>query len=238
MANDSSLLPGTPTPPAAATLTTSSAGTGATANNAIAYDYSPHLIRIVTALEQLSYSMAFIADKLDNLSDKMTVNSDNVTVLVDQVTRLTEQVTRETPRVLEAVATFNGTATVSLASTLTIDPTGYFLQGTDIVAGTYVISYNGINKTLKINQLGYSKIVNGNPIVTTNTATDLPITLVPPIVMTASNISNMTDTSGNLKVISPWEWLGISSITKLYDEKGVNYADLKARVDAIPKSTS
>jgi hypothetical protein len=72
MANDSSLLPTTPTAPVAAVLTTSSAGTGATANNAIAYDYSPHLIRIVTALEQVSLSMAFIADKIDNVSDKLT----------------------------------------------------------------------------------------------------------------------------------------------------------------------
>jgi hypothetical protein len=72
MANDSSLLPTTPTAPAAAVLTTSSAGTGATANNAIAYDYSPHLIRIVTALEQVSLSMAFIADKIDNVPDKLT----------------------------------------------------------------------------------------------------------------------------------------------------------------------
>ena len=72
MANDSSLLPTTPAAPVAAVLTTSSAGTGATANNAIAYDYSPHLIRIVTALEQVSLSMAFIADKIDNVSDKLT----------------------------------------------------------------------------------------------------------------------------------------------------------------------
>ena len=72
MANDSSLLPTTPAAPVAAVLTTSSAGTGATANNAIAYDYSPHLIRIVTALEELSLSMAFIADKIDNVSDKLT----------------------------------------------------------------------------------------------------------------------------------------------------------------------
>jgi hypothetical protein len=72
MANDSSLLPTAPAAPVAAVLTTSSAGTGATANNAIAYDYSPHLIRIVTALEQLSLSMAFIADKIDNVSDKLT----------------------------------------------------------------------------------------------------------------------------------------------------------------------
>jgi hypothetical protein len=72
MPNDSSLLPTTPAAPVAAVLTTSSAGTGATANNAIAYDYSPHLIRIVTALEQLSLSIAFIADKMDNVSDKLS----------------------------------------------------------------------------------------------------------------------------------------------------------------------
>jgi hypothetical protein len=72
MANDSSLLPVAPTAPVAAVLTVSAAGTGATANNAIAYDYSPHLIRIVTALEQVSLSMAFIADKIDNVSDKLT----------------------------------------------------------------------------------------------------------------------------------------------------------------------
>lgn len=71
MANDSSLLPTAPAAPVAAVLTTSSAGTGATASNAIAYNYSPHLIRIVTALEQLSLSIAFIADKMDNVSDKL-----------------------------------------------------------------------------------------------------------------------------------------------------------------------
>ena len=91
MANDSSLLPTTPAAPVAAVLTTSSAGTGATANNAIAYDYSPHLIRIVTALEQVSLSMAFIADKIDNVSDKLTDLATQSSIQSDKLTDLATQ---------------------------------------------------------------------------------------------------------------------------------------------------
>jgi hypothetical protein len=38
-----------------------------------------------------------------------------------------------------------------------------------------------------------------------------------------------------IKIVGPWEWLGMSSIVKLYDEKGVDYNALKARVEQIPK---
>ena len=267
MANDSSLLPATGAAPGQATLYTAAqtvaiagatgpgvvtAGGGSITTTDIEFDYSAHLDRIVTALEQMSLSMAFLADKLDNLSDKINVNTDNVTILVNQittlvqqnqitvnqVTTLAEQITRETPKVLEAVADFNGTATVVLNESLSIDPSGYFLQGTGILPGTYVVLYDSANKTLKLNRAGYLKIENGSPRVTSNVGQNIPITLIPPVVMTANNISNIIDDSGNLKVISPWEWLGISSITKLYDERGVDYNALKSRVDSIPKSTS
>jgi hypothetical protein len=260
MANDSSLLPATAAAPGRATLYTAertvaisgatgpgvvTSGGGSVTTTDIEFDYSAHLDRIVTALEQMSLSMAFLADKLDNLSDKINVNTDNVTtlvqqnhILVNQVTTLAEQITREAPRVLEAVANFDGTATVVLNEPLAIDPSGYFLQGPGILSGTYVILYDSINKTLKLNRAGYLKIENGSPLVTSNVAQNVPITLIPPVVMTANNISNIIDDSGNLKVISPWEWLGISSITKLYDERGVDYNALKSRVDSIPKSTS
>jgi uncharacterized phage infection (PIP) family protein YhgE len=39
-----------------------------------------------------------------------------------------------------------------------------------------------------------------------------------------------------IHIVGPWEWLGISSIVKLYDEKGVDYNTLKTRVEQIPKS--
>ena len=126
-----------------------------------------------------------------------------------------------------------------LTTIIDSDPRGYFLQGDGISPNTYVISYNQNNNSLKLNHpSGATKIVNTEPFVKSNDGTNISFVLVPPVVVTASNISAMTDISGNLKVISPWEWLGISSIIKLYDEKGVNYDALKARVDSIPKSTS
>ena len=62
MANDSSLLPSVAAAPGSPTQ-------GATANP---YDYSAHLDRLVIALDQLSVSMSFIADKIDNISDKLS----------------------------------------------------------------------------------------------------------------------------------------------------------------------
>ena len=240
MANDSSLLPATGAAPGQATLYTAAqtvaiagatgpgvvtAGGGSITTTDIEFDYSAHLDRIVTALEQMSLSMAFVADKIDNLSDKITV--------------LAEQVVRESPRVIEVVGDFNNTSTVMLTTIIDSDPRGYFLQGDGISPNTYVISYNQNNNSLKLNHpSGATKIVNTEPFVKSNDGTNISFVLVPPVVVTASNISAMTDISGNLKVISPWEWLGISSIIKLYDEKGVNYDALKARVDSIPKSTS
>jgi hypothetical protein len=40
-----------------------------------------------------------------------------------------------------------------------------------------------------------------------------------------------------IHIIGPWEWLGISSIVRLYEERGIDLAELKAKVDAVPKST-
>jgi hypothetical protein len=91
MANDSSLLPETPNPPGQATLYTAEKTTVVPSvppttitTTDIEFDYSSHLDRVVTALEQLSLSIAFIADKIDNISDKISnvsSNSDIVTSL-------------------------------------------------------------------------------------------------------------------------------------------------------------
>jgi hypothetical protein len=92
MANDSSLLPATAEPPGQATLYTAEKTTtvpntgGEVTTTDIEFDYSAHLDRVVTALEQLSLSIAFIADKIDNISDRMSNisnNSDVVTSLAN-----------------------------------------------------------------------------------------------------------------------------------------------------------
>lgn len=55
-------LPSTSDPEGSATLTTSTAGEGATQSIAIAYNYSNHFDRIVTALEQISENINIIRD--------------------------------------------------------------------------------------------------------------------------------------------------------------------------------
>jgi hypothetical protein len=78
MANDSSILPTVGDPPGQAILYTAEKTTtipdagGSVTTTDIEFDYSEHLDRIVTALEQMSLSIAHIADKIDNISDKVT----------------------------------------------------------------------------------------------------------------------------------------------------------------------
>ncbi len=55
----------------------------------------------------------------------------------------------------------------------------------------------------------------------------------------ATKVSSLEDRAKNdgIKILGPWEWLGMSSIVRLYDEKGVDYNALKTRVEQIPKSS-
>ena len=98
MANDSSLLPTTPAVPGQATyytaetITTIPSSGGTVTGKGIAFDYSDHLDRIVTALEQLSLSMAFIADKVDNISDKLSnISNNSDTIAIKQTTMADKQ---------------------------------------------------------------------------------------------------------------------------------------------------
>ena len=98
MANDSSLLPTAGAPPGQAsyytaeTVTTIPDAGGTVTGKGIAFDYSDHLDRIVTALEQLSLSMAFIADKIDNISDKLSnISNNSNTIATDQTTIANKQ---------------------------------------------------------------------------------------------------------------------------------------------------
>jgi hypothetical protein len=39
-----------------------------------------------------------------------------------------------------------------------------------------------------------------------------------------------------IHVIGPWEWVGLSSIVKLLQDKGADFAALKAEVESLPKN--
>lgn len=55
------------------------------------------------------------------------------------------------------------------------------------------------------------------------------------IAQTSTVIKTQAETTG-IHIIGPWEWLGYGSIVKLFEEKGINLAELKAKVDAVTKS--
>jgi hypothetical protein len=48
-------------------------------------------------------------------------------------------------------------------------------------------------------------------------------------------IKNLAEGDG-IKMRGPWEWLGMSSLVRLYEERGVDLAALKIQVEAVPKS--
>jgi hypothetical protein len=83
MANDSSLLPSVAAAP----------GNAAQAVTANPYNYSVHLDRLVVALDQLSLSMAFVADKIDNISDKIDNISHKMGVLASAGTLSADSIT-------------------------------------------------------------------------------------------------------------------------------------------------
>jgi hypothetical protein len=77
MAEDSTLLPNVDEPPGQAPYYTAETSTsipdagGTVTGKGIAFDYSAHLNRLVTALDQISISMALIAENTQDLSDNV-----------------------------------------------------------------------------------------------------------------------------------------------------------------------
>lgn len=96
MAEETIPLPTTPEPPGQATLYTAEKTTtvpdtgGEVTTTDIEFDYSSHLDRIVTALEQISSSMAFIADRVDNISIQQTTLAAKTTLIESHQARIKE----------------------------------------------------------------------------------------------------------------------------------------------------
>lgn len=80
MANDSSLLPTPETAPP------SSANQSTVGPNP--FNYSDHLSRLITSLDQISISLAFTADKMDNISDKMSNISNKMDIISEKISSL------------------------------------------------------------------------------------------------------------------------------------------------------
>ena len=138
---DSTLLPSTNDPVGQASLSSES-GKG------LAYNYSEHLDRVITALEQLSISMATISANISTMIQHTGQISDTLT-------------TSDSSKLADNIQTLSN----------------------------------------KISEM--QTLASGTGIHT----------------------------------IGPYEWLAYSSILQLYEEQGIDIASLKARVDALPKTT-
>lgn len=128
--------------PASATLQTSNAGAGATESVAIAYDYSSHFSRMITAQEQTASATTESANKLDQINSTLETANSKIEDL-----------------------------------------------------------------NLKIEDLN-SKI---------------------------ETIKTLAEGDG-LHIVGPWEWLGQVGIVQYLEDKGLDLGELKAKVDAIPKT--
>ena len=132
--------------PASATLQTSNAGAGDTESVAIAYDYSSHFSRMITAQEQTANATTESVNKLNQINS------------------------------------------------------------------TLENKLNQINSTLETLN---SKIEDLNSKIET--------------------IKTLAEGDG-LHIVGPWEWLGQVGIVQYLEEKELDLAELKAKVDAIPKT--
>jgi hypothetical protein len=98
---------------------------------------------------------------------------------------------------------------------------GMQVVGTGVKPGTFIVS--GSDLVWIVNQA--------------QTVSATPMAIISPLISVASNIAYIKDQAAvdGIHVTSPYAWLGVSSILKLYQEQGVDLTALKAQVDAVPK---
>ena len=137
MANDSSLLPGTASPP------------GQASTSGYAYDYSDHLDRIVTALEQMSLSMAFVADKIDNLSDNSTLIKDSLATIASQTTTIASQTTT----IASQTTTIASQTTTVAAQTTTLASNSTTITGLATGPGIHIVGAYEVFQMISIYKL-------------------------------------------------------------------------------------
>jgi len=128
---------------------------------------------------------------------------------------------------------------------------GFFVEGEGLPSGSFITSITTIQLTSDPDPITYGYYCDISESI------DLPlesveVKIISPIIKIASQLTKATDTSelilavqetfknqalgDGIHTISPWEWLGLSSIVRYYDENGIDLATLKTRVDSLPKS--
>lgn len=136
---------------------------------------------------------------------------------------------------------------VSLTAALSRDPTGCFVEAEGIPVDTFIVDYYS-TETAPEEFEYFCKL--SSPVDAT--IESVSVRLISPDIMLVKQLnllnvsqSGILETHQGIKtlgegngfhIVGPWEWLGMSSIVKLYKERGVDLVALKAEVDAVPKS--
>jgi hypothetical protein len=96
---------------------------------------------------------------------------------------------------------------------------------------------------LALEQSAIASTETANQLNDINTKLDILVNNSTTIAQKQTLIANYQETIKNLAqgdgvhVIGPWEWLGYASIVKLFEDKGINLAELKAKVEAVAKQS-
>ncbi len=96
---------------------------------------------------------------------------------------------------------------------------------------------------LALEHMAIASTETANQLNDINTKLDILVNNSTTIAQKQTLIANYQETIKNLAqgdgvhVIGPWEWLGYASIVKLFEDKGINLAELKAKVEAVAKQS-
>lgn len=209
--------------------------------NSIALDYSLLYLRIAVALENLTAATRELSNNTANVVTKipnapadpvssqtlLAVSNNicsNISVLNSSLQNITYSSYNQSNNLIASIYSASNSA---------------FNQSNNLVASVYSASNSSYNQSNNLIASVYTVANTANV-----NSVDL-MTVLGQLVSNTEILSNNSvefidlaagRTNSGVRIISPWEWLSMSSIVKIYAEEGADLAALKRQVDALPKS--
>jgi len=200
-------------------MTTSTTPTYSTGTNTgIAYDFSPFLDRMASALETIAIKTTSIDSTLTAIKTDLDTIATNTTGIKTD---------------LDTMAA-NSTIMAKLAQ-------GYTELITTISATGGASGQNVINTLSNTSAVVLGQIVSGTgvPFGTSVTAfTSTSVTLSNNLTATASGTYNFYKSWVGIHTIGPYDWLGYASLYHLYVEQGKLTADLSSNISSADQAAA
>ena len=233
------------------TISTANVVSNDTANS-IAIDFSPIFLRIAIALEKIANNSSNVVNVLSTVANATYLAANNTANLANVTINYSNNYNSI------ANATYlSANNTANLVTSFNNISNTNFVQSNNLLATLNQVSNSSFaqsnNLIVTLNQVSNSSFAQSNNLVASvysvaNTANSNNIDLLSILDLLVSNteiLSNNSSefvdlaagrTNSGVKILSPWEWLSMSSIVKLYAEQGLDLNVLKNSVDALPKS--